>query len=122
MTFRVSLILLLWIRSFGFTIVAEAPVYILLGYGRVGIARAFLAGALGSCITHPLLWFVWPRVVADYHLYVTSGELLVAIIEAIVFYLLARPVGIARAVAASFLANAWSFGLGLFLRHLGMPL
>jgi len=122
MTLRISLIFLLWIRSFLFTIAAEAPVYILLGWGRVPAWRAFAAGALATCVTHPLLWYVWPRVVSDYNLYVSSGETLVAVIEAAVFYLLARPVGIFRAVAASFLANAWSYGLGLFLRSLGLPI
>lgn len=122
MTFRVSLVLLWWIRSFAFTLAAEAPVYVLASRRVVPAWRACLAGMACSAITHPLLWFVWPRVIRDYATYIATGELLVAVIESLVFFLLCRPIRFSRAVAASFLANAFSYGLGLALRALGLPI
>ncbi len=107
----------MWIRAFAFTLLSEAPAYTLLGRKlskkRCPYWRAATAGALGSCITHPLLWFVWPLVVHRYTYYVISGELIVTFIEACVFYLVARPIAFSRAVLVSIAANATSFALGL---------
>jgi hypothetical protein len=83
-----------------------------------------------SCLTHPLLWFVWPRVVpTSYAAYVVSGELLVCAVESAVFFALAGGLDRRRdaarlplslAIAASFLANATSYGLWLALRAAGL--
>ena len=116
-----------WLPAFAFTLIIEAPFYVLIGKGglpegaHLSIPRLALAGAAGTCLTHPLLWFVWPRVVSgDYSLYVISGELLVSVVEAGLFFALARPVRLSRAVAASFIANAVSYGGGLALRAAGV--
>ena len=103
---------------------------------HIGGARAAMAGAVGSCLTHPLLWFVWPGVirallgdsgggvsgVSPYVVYLVSGELLVALIESATFWgaarALGRPMPWTLAVAASFLANAASFGGGQLVRAL----
>ncbi|MDD5307731.1 MAG: hypothetical protein PHU25_10465 [Deltaproteobacteria bacterium] len=108
-----------WLKAFLFTQGVEIPIWTLLARGAVPAWRAALAGAACTCLTHPLLWFVWPRVVHDYGAYIASGELLVAAIESAVFFVLARPVTFSRAVAASFLANAASYGGGLLLRSVG---
>jgi hypothetical protein len=109
-----------WLSAFAFTQAVEIPIWTLLGRAAVPAWRAALAGAACTCLTHPILWFVWPRVVHDYGAYIASGELLVAAVETAVFYALARPVTLFRAVAASFLANAASYGGGLLLRATGV--
>jgi hypothetical protein len=102
-----------WLRSFLLTLVLEVPVFVLLARGIAPPLRAALAAAAGSCVTHPLLWFAWPLVVSDYTRYIVSGELLAALAESVVFCALARPVPWSRALAASFIANASSYGVGL---------
>ena len=94
----------------------EAPVWALVPRREVHPCRAAIVGTLGSCLTHPLLWFVWPRVVgSDYTVYLVTGELGVATLEALLFFALARPVGFWRAVSASFFANAASYLLAVVL-------
>lgn len=111
-----SLLLHAWARSFLFTLAVEVPVYAVVTRGVVPRGRAMLAGAAGTCLTHPLLWFVWPRVIADHDLGLASGEALVALVETCTFLALARPVPFRWAVAAAFLANAASWGLGWGVR------
>ena len=114
-----------WAAAFIFTLAVEVPVFV--AFARTGPAqeralwwRAVLAGAFGSCLTHPPLWFIWPKLFHDYASYVISGELLVASIESVTFFLIARPIRFSRAIAASFIANACSYGLGQMLRVLGI--
>ena len=104
-----------WLLAFLLSLAVEAPLYVLVSRGRCAWPRAALAGAAGTCLTHPLLWFVWVRLVSDYATYIISGEILVALIETVVFWRLAR-VDLRTAVAASFLANAASVLVGLALR------
>lgn len=105
-----------WARSFLFTLAVEAPVVGRVTRGHVPLGRALLAGALGTCLTHPMLWFAWPHVVADHDLGIALGEVGVALVETGVLLVAARPVPIRVAVAASFLANAASWGAGLLVR------
>lgn len=50
----------LWQSVFVFALLLELPLVALAAKGtRV---RAVLASLLGNAITHPALWFVWPRV------------------------------------------------------------
>jgi hypothetical protein len=129
MTFELFLTILpLWFQAFAFTLAVEVPVFVAVARLPVGtppkdrapLWRLALAGAAGTCATHPSLWFLWPRVVGDYTAYIVSGELLVTAIESATFFALARPITWPRAVAASVTANAASFGLGLLLRAAGL--
>ncbi len=141
-----------WLRSFAFTLAIEVPVFVWMArrYGaipRIPLHRAAVAGAWGTCMTHPVLWFLWPRlyvatlslllapeslreeygrraiffVLEQPHVFwsgVAVAELLIACIESFTFWLVARPLPLSRAVAASFLANAASYGLGQLVRYL----
>jgi hypothetical protein len=117
-----------WLQAFVFTLNVEIPLFVAvarLGSGhekdrRAPLWRLALAGAAGTCLTHPLLWFVWPRVVHDYAAYIASGEILIAVIESATFFALARPISLPRAIAASFVANGASYGLGILLRFWGI--
>jgi hypothetical protein len=108
-------------RYFGFTLAVEAPVYILLSRKEVSARRALLAAIACSAVTHPLLWFAWKPLIhslgGGYTTYILSGELLVSIIESFIFFAIARPIPFSKAVAASFIANASSFGLGALCNH-----
>ncbi len=141
-----------WLRSFVFTMAVEVPVFVWMARSyraspRVTLRRAALAGAWGTCMTHPVLWFLWPGlyvatlglllapesltqeygrqaiyfVMDPAHVFwsgVAIAELLIACIESVTFWLVARPIPLSRAVAASFLANAASYGLGQLVRYL----
>jgi len=119
-----------WAASFLFTQAVEIPIWTLMVRREVPAWRAALAGALCSCVTHPLLWFVWPRVFflrrewtlpfSRYSVYLVTGEILVAVIEAFIFYIAARPGKLSKAFAVSFIANAASLGLGILARSAGL--
>jgi hypothetical protein len=113
-----QVVLPLWFHAFLFTLAVEIPIFILMVRRDVPVWRAGLAGAAGTCFTHPALWFLWSRVISDYTLYIISGELLVAAIESVSFFLIARPSTFAKAIAASFVANAASYGGGLIVKWL----
>jgi uncharacterized membrane protein YhhN len=115
----------LWAKSFAFTLAVEIPFFVLIARlgsypPRAPIWRLALAGAAGTCLTHPLLWFAWPRLALGYDAYIVSGELLVAVVEVFTFYAIARPIRLTRAIAASFIANGASYGLGHLLRAAGV--
>jgi hypothetical protein len=107
-----------WLAAFALSLAVEVPVFVLVARKQVPAWRAAVAGAAGTCLTHPLLWFVWVRVIEDYSLFIVLGELLVCCIETLTFWALARPVPLRRALAASFLANGASYGVGLVLERL----
>jgi hypothetical protein len=80
-------------------------------------------GLLCSGLTHPLLWFAWPKVVPlePYAPFAATGEGLVVTIEAALIWALilqARADRLGHAALASLAANAASFGVGLLLQAL----
>lgn len=91
------------------------PIYALVGSRAAPWWKAGLAGAACTAVTHPLLWFVWSRIFSNYTTFVISGELLVAVIETLIFFALLRPIPLRLAVSAAFLANAASYALGTLL-------
>ncbi len=111
----------LWVKSFALSLVIEVPIFVLVARFRASVGRALpiwrlmLAATCGTCCTHPLLWFAWPLVVSDYTTYIVSGELIVAVVESLVFFTIARPIGLGRAVAASFIGNGISYSGGVLL-------
>ncbi len=150
-----------WLKSFAFTLTIEVPVFVWMARrhranpasppvesrSRVTVRRAAAAGAWGTCMTHPVLWFLWPRfyvaalslllapeslreeygrraiffVMDQPHIFwsgVAVAELLIACIEGFTFWLAARRIPLSRAMLTSFLANGASYGLGQLVRHL----
>lgn len=112
-----------WIKAFVLTLVLEIPVFVFIGkrlmrkVKPVSWQRFIVAGALGTCITHPLLWFAWPLVMHDYTTYLITGELLVAVIESVTFYLVVRGIRFRDAALASFAANGVSLTLGILIQY-----
>lgn len=105
-----------WPVAFAVTLVVEVPIFMKLAPAELPRWRAAVAGAAGSCVTHPLLWFVWVPSIRGYTLAVVTGELLVVVIESTMFFLLTQRRSWRRAVAAACLANAASFGVGLLVQ------
>jgi len=109
----------LWPKAFTLTLLFELPIYLFVARYKqnpkqpIRVGRILLGGALCSTITHPFLWFVWRQIVTHYTFYLISGELLVFLAEAVIFYAIARPVTLLRASFCSFFANLSSFCLGM---------
>lgn len=103
-----------WLFAFAFTQIVEVPIYRRLF--RCSLLRAFGASAL----THPVVWFViFPHWDATYVVKSIGAELFAWSVESAYF---AWTVGLRRAVAGAFVANAASVGLGLLSRSLfGVP-
>lgn len=108
-----------WAKAFAFTELVEAPLYRRLLGVRWGHALA------ASAVTHPFVWFVFPRVAeaagAGYVVYVIGAEAFAWLVEAWFFTRAAR-IPIRRALLVSLVANAASVGLALLSRSLfGAP-
>jgi len=117
----------------GLTLGIEVPLVLLLLRRTCSWLRSGLAGVMASGITHPLLWFVWPRIVSPYQYvwYVVTGESLVVTIEAMVYFLIVfRPGAVTgsppedspslarqmlKALGLSLAANAASFAVGMLV-------
>ncbi len=121
-----------WLLAFAFTQAVEVPIYMRALRGRPAVAFG------ASAITHPVVWFVIPRVwvrlylamiavrsdliirspTARYVCMVLLAETFAVLVEAI--YL--RAWGLRRALAWSLAANAASLTLGLLSRAcFGLP-
>ncbi len=111
----------LWIKAFLLTLAIEIPFFVWIARSnatvrvKVPVWRLALAAGAGTLITHPLLWFVWSRLIVDYTTNIITGELLIAIIETFTFYFIAKPIKLKLALAASFVANGASYGIGLLI-------
>jgi hypothetical protein len=112
-----------WAVAFAWTCVLELPVYVLIA-GRLFRPRwtAVPVSLLANAVTHPALWFLFPRFDPPVA-WLLSGESLVVIVEALLIAASARshPLGRALPVGAlaSLLANSLSAGAGLLMEALG---
>lgn len=119
---------LAWLDAFLFTQVVEVPIYY-LGMQRLQAkprwlkkplppSGMLLLAILLSALTHPVVWFVWPRLVQRYEVMVACAEIFALGTEALV--LMASGYG-AWSLLFALLANGASFGLGEFgRRYLGI--
>ena len=110
MTLRITFDL--WLAAFLFTEAAELPVYLLATRGRPLPQR--LAIALGaSAITHPIVWWVIPRVPwPTYTHYFIAAEGFAVLAEA----LLLRACKLRHPLLWALAANATSVALGRLSR------
>ena len=115
-----SPVLLRWLVAFALSLAIEVPLYVLLGRHQARAARVGLAGALGTCITHPLLWFAWPYAMENHLVRTLTGEVLVCIIEAAVLHGICRTIPPRQALGIALIANAASYGTGILLRLAGI--
>jgi hypothetical protein len=114
-----------WLSAFAFTQAVEIPLYVAAvrrsvrrGATQKPLALAAqIALAFGaSAVTHPIVWFLIPRIPAgSYAEMVARAELFAVLVEAFYFYAL-EVFDLRRALLWSLLINGASAGLGLLSR------
>lgn len=99
------------------TLAVEVPIVFLIAWYKYKIRDWFsilFTGFLATILTLPYLWFVLPVFVGDRVAYLVVGEVLVFIVETLVYYKVLN-ISLGRAVALSLVANTASAILGLVL-------
>jgi hypothetical protein len=111
-----------WLLAFVVTVAAEAPVVLLLTRGsETGVAKRLALIVFAQLATHPLVWFVFPRIVGlTGNGAATLSELWAWLAEAAFYALVLRGVSVTRALGISALANGASVAAGVALAHLGL--
>jgi hypothetical protein len=120
-----------WLSAFLFTQVVEIPIYVAalrrtsphgLPAPLTGLRDPVVAAFGASLITHPIVWFVFPRLpLGSYEGMVAGAETFAVVAEGLYFYALGA-MALRRAMVVSLLANASSASLGLLSRYLfGWP-
>ncbi len=100
-----------WLLAFAFTQAVEIPIY-----RRAGAPLWVAFGA--SALTHPVVWFVFPRAGLEWIWMVVWAETFAWLLEA----LWLRWHGVRRPLLWSLAANGASLSLGLITRGLfGVP-
>jgi hypothetical protein len=109
-----------WLAAFAFTQAVEVPIYAIALRARIPRLAPRLAAAFGaSAITHPVVWFVIPHLIAHPWLaYVVIAETFAVAAEAAYLAML----GARRPVIWSLAANGASVVLAMATRRLwGFP-
>ena len=106
-----------WMRAFLLTLAIELPIYWVIGHRFAKGWKTILGGLVGTGLSHPFLWFFWVRMftTSQYRIYAGSGETIVILFEAVVFWLIARPIPLRYAVVTSLLANVASVSFGILV-------
>jgi hypothetical protein len=98
-----------WLIAFAVTQAVEVPIY---GLGATERKWGVAFGA--SLITHPIVWFVFPRYFpGSYPVMIACAELFAVAIEATWL----ASFGVRKPIEWSFFANMASFCTGLVLQH-----
>jgi hypothetical protein len=114
--------LLGWVRAFVFTQLVEVPLYVAaLSFTRLCVKKPLWqklgVAFLCSLVTHPVVWFVFPRIMdayEDYVLMVIEAETFAVVIEALIL----RRFGLRWALLVAFVTNMSSMSLGFLIRYL----
>ncbi len=69
-------------RAFAWTVAIELPIYGALLRGRLGVGLAVAVGVLLQVLTHPALWYLFPRF-SPYWAWVLVAESCVVAAEAV---------------------------------------
>jgi hypothetical protein len=97
----------LWRSVFLLALALELPI-VAWGSPRERRAWALTASIVGNAITHPLLWFVWPRIM-PYTAAVLVGETVAVVVEGA---LIAMALKSKRGFAVALAANLYSWAVG----------
>lgn len=108
-----------WLIAFLLTLGVELPVVWLVLRRETSPGRILAACLAANLMTHPVVWFLLPRLFSSYLSYLIVAELGAFLAEALVYRAALRPLSWRMAVSASALANAGSLGLGLALYRFG---
>lgn len=113
-----------WLLAFLVTVGVEAPIVLALTRGsETGAGRRFALVVFAQLATHPLVWFVFPRIVGlTGNGAMALAELWAWVAEAAFYALVLRDLSPTRALAISALANGASVVAGVILASLGRGL
>lgn len=106
-----------WLRALCFTWLIEVGCGVFMLGRRASVPRRLGLLLLGSGVTHPFVWFVFPFIGLDFIPAMILAELFAVCVEAGIYFFGVRGLGIHRALAISLILNGLSLGLGLVLRH-----
>jgi hypothetical protein len=99
--------------ALGVTLVVETP--IVASFFRDEAARMALVSVATNICTNLAMNMLLFQAAPSYSTYLLVGEIAAVLLEAAVYYSASREHELGRALAASALANAASFGAGLVL-------
>ena len=111
---------LAWLSGFGFTELVEVPMYSVRTFSPAGrtMGRRIAIAFGASLVTHPFVWFVFPRLCEDEWTMLLSAEAFAVVVEAAWL----RAFGVRHPLLLSLAANASSLFLGLSSRQMfGWP-
>lgn len=109
----------LWRAVFVLALALELPI-VAFAAPREHRQRATLASVLGNAVTHPALWFLWPRVL-PYGAAVLVGELFAIGVEGALLSTVGK-LG-RRGFVVALIANLYSWAIGeLVMRGIGPAL
>ena len=101
------------------TLAIEVPVVLLVAHllplNGIRPRKFLIPAVLASTLTLPYLWFVLPAYTHDGGIYIVVGELLVTLIEALIYKSLLS-LSYQQVFLLSFIANLASFSFGIFFR------
>lgn len=102
-----------------FTITIEIVVLFLLVRHLLTIPRTkisnnllIFSGFFVSVITLPFLWFLLPKIIHNYYIYIFGGEIIVILIEGVLYFFLLK-IGLTKSLLISCLCNLTSFAGGI---------
>jgi hypothetical protein len=100
-----------WLAVFALTQLVEVPVVVALARrAEPRRARLVVVALLATALTHPVVWFVLPRLGLTYVAYVWLAELFAWLTEAALYARALPALGAPRAILISLAANAASAG------------
>lgn len=108
----------LWLRFFAITVVIELLVAVPLLRGAGSLARRATAVAVANLASHPVVWFVLPRMLSPRGVMIVTAESWAIASEAVIYALVFPALPRTRALGVSAVANAVSFLAGLVLTRL----
>jgi hypothetical protein len=111
-----------WFAAFLITLAVEAPVVLAMTRAsEVGAARRFAFVVFAQLATHPLVWFVFPRIVGlRGGTALLLSELWAWLGEAALYALAFRGLTVTRAAATAAVANGASLLVGAALARAGV--
>lgn len=104
-----------WFMAFVLTLVVELAIAVPLLGPVDTLARRAVAVCLAQLATHPAVWFIWPLFGFERLPYLLVAESFALLTEALFYGFVFTALPWQRALAASALANAASYMLGLWL-------
>lgn len=107
-----------YLGAFGLTLLLETPLYFLFLKKAIPARRTLLASLVVNLLTHPAVWFFWPRILADSSFTIGNTiwicEIFALTVEMLVLRYAFR-IPFKRAFYASFTANLFSWWIGILI-------